>query len=469
MPRSTSTAQRVVRPLLFCAGALLAIVGSGCAALTNPVADGVPVRRLPPELLARAKDDEATIPLTLLRQPPLTVHRLAPGDVLGIWVEGVLGDKALAPPIHVAAPVQIREQRRLAPALGYPVPVNEDGTVALPLIEPVAVAGLTVAQAQRGIAEVYVKKGILKAGAERVYVSLLQPRMHQVLVLRQESPAFTPGPEGVVSTGKRGTGHLLDLPAGENDVLHALTQTGGLPALDAYNAVIAFRGVFAGTADASALLQSHECNPTGPWRQHPHGPGGRTVYIPLRARHGEAPPLRPEDVILQTGDVIFLEARDRGLFYTAGLLPSGEHILPRDRDLDVIQAIASVRGPLLNGAFVTNNLAGNVLQPGIGNPSPSLLTVVRQVPGGGQVPIRVDLNLALLDPRERLLVKAGDVLILQEEPQEALARYLSNSFFNFSVAWQAIRGRFVTGVVDVNTPQNTPGRIGVQNIINRGP
>src|SRR5262249_41434103 len=144
----------------------------------------------------------------------------------------------------------------------------------------------------------------------------------------------------------------------------------------------------------------------------------------------------------QTGDVVFLEARERDTFYTGGLLPSGEFVLPRDRDLDVVEAIARVRGPLLNGAFATNNLAGNLIEPGIGSPSPSLLTVLRRTPGGGRLPIRVDLNRALTEPQESLRVQPGDVLILQEKPSEALARYFTHTFFNFSFAWQAIHGPF---------------------------
>jgi hypothetical protein len=40
----------------------------------------------------------------------------------------------------------------------------------------------------------------------------------------------------------------------------------------------------------------------------------------------------------------------------------------------------------------------------------------------------VDLNEAVRDPRENILVQAGDVLILQETPQEAVARYISQVF-----------------------------------------
>ena len=59
-----------------------ASVSGGCAALTNPVADGIPVRRLPAEVLGRPKEEMRPIPLTLLRQKEQKEYRLAPGDVL---------------------------------------------------------------------------------------------------------------------------------------------------------------------------------------------------------------------------------------------------------------------------------------------------------------------------------------------------------------------------------------------------
>src|SRR5262249_4841876 len=132
--------------------------------------------------------------------------------------------------------------------------------------------------------------------------------------------------------------------------------------------------------------------------------GGPIVRIPLHAPPDQVPPIAPEDVVLHTGDVVFLEARENQFFYTAGLLPTGVHVLPRDHDLDVLEAVAWVRGPLINGAFGGSNLSGTLIQPGIGNPSPSLLTVVRRSHDGRQLPIVVDLRKALREPEERIVV-----------------------------------------------------------------
>ena len=73
-----------------------------------------------------------------------------------------------------------------------------------------------------------------------------------------------------------------------------------------------------------------------------------------------------------------------------------------------------------------------MIRPGIGNPSPSALTVIRRTPGGGQVSIFVDVNRALRDPRERIIVQPDDILILQETVGEAISRYVAD-VFNFNI------------------------------------
>jgi hypothetical protein len=465
--RGSHTGRRAV--LLACAAACLAGLGGGCAALTNPVALGVPVRHVPPELLAQPRSGEQTIPLSLLRQPSPDAYRLAPGDVLGVVIDRFLGDPNQ--PLPVNAPTFFQNlpqyQRRYPPALGYPVPVQDDGTIDLPLAGAVRVAGLTLREAREAIRRLYIDKDLIKPeGTERIIVTLVQPRQYAVLVLRQEAINFATGPESVVTApiSKRGVGFELDLPAYENDVLHALARTGGLPGLDAYNEVIIQRDAFHDVHQRGALLGNLGCLPADRNPLPALGLGGEVIRIPLRLPPGQQPSIRLEDVVLRTGDVVFLEARDQEVFYTGGLLPPGFHVLPRDHDLDVVEAIALVRGPLINGAFGGSNLSGVLINPGFGNPSPTELTVLRRTPGGQQVPIFVDLVKALRDPRERILVKAGDVLILQEKPEEAVARWFTQAFFNFNVLWQPFRDRFITPVVDVAAPDRLPSRLGTVTI-----
>jgi protein involved in polysaccharide export with SLBB domain len=445
--------------------ATVLLASSGCAAMTNPVADSIRVHQLPPELLTPSKADEETIPLNLLRQPPPDTYRLAPGDVLGVFAESYLGDPKTQPiQLPIAPAIQPRDQRRLPPAFGYPVTVQADGTISLPRLPPMPVAGKSLEETRRAIFDAAVKDQLIK-DTNVVFVTLMEPRQYQVVVLRQETGAFSLGLYGPIASGKRGTGHVLDLPAYENDVLHALAQTGGLPGLDVYNEVIIMRNGFHGVHDRDAMLQQLEKVPADHDPVHVCGLTGDVIRIPLRAHACERVCVRPEDIILRSGDVVFLEAREDRWFYTAGLLPPAKYEMPRDHDLDVISAIAEARGPLINGSFGGSNLSGDLVKPGIGNPSATLLVVLRKTPGGGQVPIRVDVARALRDPNERILVQAGDVLILQEKPGEAFARYFSQSFLNFDIFWRTFRSSNATGVLDVAAPDRLPNRVGIINAV----
>jgi hypothetical protein len=162
-------------------------------------------------------------------------------------------------------------------------------------------------------------------------------------------------------------------------------------------------------------------------------------------------PFDADDILLHPGDIVFIESRDTQFYYTGGLLPSLEVPMPRDYDLDVLEAIARVGGPILNGAVNSNNLSGSIVAPGMGNPSPSLLTILRRTPAGGQVTIRVDLNRAAQDPRENVLIQSGDMLLLQETPGEAFARYLTQ-VFRFNLLSNVIHRSETIGVTEVTVP-----------------
>jgi protein involved in polysaccharide export with SLBB domain len=416
--------------------------------------NGIPVRRLPTEILTcPRRENLQTLPLSLLRQEQPDEYLLGAGDVLGIYIPGVLPqtfDAQQLPLPPVTYPARIDQTGHgLPPALGYPMTVRKDGTIALPLIAPVRVEGLSVEQANEQIRQAYLDQGILPEGRDSVLVTLMQPRQVRVLVFRQEVGGFASGGLGDIATSsvKQGTGHVVDLRAYENDLLNALSYTGGLPGLDAYDGIFIFRG---GLSNAELTERLRNPTPVGDpmsWTDL----NVEIVHIPTRWPAWEPIPFQPEDIVLDQGDVVFIESRTRDYFYTGGLLPRGEYPVPRDYDLDVLEAVAQVRGTLLNGAFGGNNLNGLLIQPGIGNPNPSALTVVRRSPNGGQIPISVDLNRALRDPRERILVQPGDVLILQETTGEALARYFTN-VFSFGFASNVIQRGSTTGTTAFTVP-----------------
>jgi protein involved in polysaccharide export with SLBB domain len=416
--------------------ALLLGVGGGCAAVSNPVNQGVPVRRLPDEYLVSPKDETTAIPLTLLRRQPPDVYRVDAGDILGIYIMTVLGEKGQQ------IPFSMPQVGNTPPALGFPVPVREDGTIVLPQIEPLQVKGLTLSEIQKLLKRRYTDpKELIKKESEPL-VTLIRQRTVQVLVVRQDSTGIALGASGITGNTRRGTGVVVDLPANENDVINALTRAGGLPGFDAINEVVIERG----------FNTQGQGQPFPPGIATPQGPrGGQVIRIPMRLRTGEQPPFTADDITLRNGDIIFIEARDTEVFYTGGLLAPRQFILPRDFDLSVVDAVALAGGPLLNGINTQNNLSGAIIASGLGSPSPSCVSVLRRTKDRGQIVIRVDLNRAYNDRRENILIQAGDVLIMQETVGEAMTRYIT-TVLRFDFLGTLIRQRDLLATANANLP-----------------
>jgi hypothetical protein len=231
-----------------------------------------------------------------------------------------------------------------------------------------------------------------------------------------------------ISGGRSATGQVVELPAYENDVLNALARTGGLPGPDAVQEVLVFRGARQGNDGLPAMAAETLAVPCDPLHLDPMLAGGAAVRIPLQVRPGMPPTFNRDDIILKTGDIITIRARKPELYYTGGLIPAGEFQLPYDRDVSVVEALLKSRAPVVNGGVNTSNLSGSIVNVGLGNPSPSLVAVIRKTPNDSQIVIRVDLNEALRDPHQNIFIQAEDVLILQENTDEAFTRYVTTVF-----------------------------------------
>lgn len=404
--------------------ALLATL-AGCAAVTNPVANGLPVRMLPEELKAVTREGYEPIPLTLLRQQRPEAYLLDKGDTLGIFIEDIIGTAETPPPVNFP------DTAELPPSIGYPFPIRDDGTVSLPYVGPVQLAGLTIEEGEQKVIDAYLEKEILRPEAKRILVTLMRPRTIRVLVVREDSSQNSityssnslvglGSNETTIGGGRRSEGQVLELPAYENDVLNALARTGGLPGSESTNEIIIQRGYWKDGENAAGV--DDEAAPDS------GADGPQVTRIPMRTRPGEQVSFGPEDVILHEGDIVTVRGRNAQFYYTGGLLPAGEYVLPVDYDLKVIEAVLKSRGPFLNGGINASNLSGAVVGGGVGNPSPNLLSVVRKTAGGGQVNIRVDLDEAIRDPRQNILVEAGDILIMQESQDQAITRYFTQVF-----------------------------------------
>ena len=136
--------------------------------------------------------------------------------------------------------------------------------------------------------------------------------------------------------------------------------------------------------------------------------------------------------MLQDGDIVYIEPRIADVYYTGGLLPGGQIPLPRDHDIDVVEAIALAQGSVggpggVSGAsvFRAGGGPGNVVPP-------TRVLIVRKLPNGEQFAIRIDLSRAMRDSKERIIIQPGDVVMLHYKPSEIAANVALN-FFNFNV------------------------------------
>ena len=165
------------------------------------------------------------------------------------------------------------------------------------------------------------------------------------------------------------------------------------------------------------------------------------LKIPLRVKPGVVVDISESEVTLQDGDIVYIESREAEVFYTGGLLPPGEHLLPRDYDLDALQAMALAGGSLGgNGRAAQGGGGGGARGGGINafgvdtSVPPGLLYILRKTPCNGQIAIEVDLAQAINDPKARPLVQPGDTLILQYKCEEELINFGIGTFFTFGIA-----------------------------------
>ncbi len=427
----TLISKKLASSLLTGLAALSLASSVGCHAITD-VHESIPASRMPRQLCAEAKGDRSVFPLTTLGQEKPAAHIIGAGDNLAIYVFGVLPSGTES--TRVLERTQPINQRYYPPygsvigaSTGLPIAVDHDGSVDLPLVGRLQLAGLTLPEATTAVKNAYREKKVTKEENERVTVSLVTARVHRIVVLREDTPssAVSLVKPGQVDHIHRGSADVVDLPVYENDVLHALSVTGGLPGTDAAREIWVFK--------RSGLTNPHAvCREELQARTASFSPDedcdNQVVRIPLTGCPGEGLPFRASDVIVEEGDVVYVPRREE-YFYIGGLVDGAKIPLPRDEDIDVIEAIAlangSVGGPLGQGGKVlAGGSPGHVVKP-------TRVIILREMPDGRQLPIRVDLARAMVDQKERILIQPDDVLMLQFKPGQAAFNTVLN-LVNFS-------------------------------------
>ncbi len=444
MSRKLSAGWRALRPTRGVVAAALGLAtafASGCSTLTQPI-NGIPAHRLPPQFFPETKNDLVPVDIAMLTVEPPREYQIGPGDILGVFVEGVLPFQSPNEPPE-PPPVNFPDaDSTLPPSIGYPIAVQDDGTLSLPLLEPMQVEGFTLDQIRDSIREAYIAEGILREDKARPIVTVIRERTYDVIVVREDAGGVGGASRRTIRVDDRSAaGAMVKLPAYQNDILHALVETGGLPGFNAKNQVKVLRASDADKrkrADFIRAWQKHrETVMLDPCACPPKLPDDPSIVnIPLRVKPGEVPDIDPADVTLNSGDVVYIESRETEVFYTGGLLPGGEHVLPRDYDLDVLGAMALAGGNLGGaGGPGGQGVGGAGMGAGIASGvPPGVLYVLRRTECNGQVAIEVDLAKAVNDPRSRPLVQPGDILILRFKPEEEILNAGVGTFFTFGIA-----------------------------------
>jgi len=363
-------------------------------------------------------DTETEINFLSLRQTPPEQYVLDKGDILGIYIQGITGDKDVPPPVNFPS----GRDEDLDPGLGYPVPVRDDGYISLPLVTPIRVTGLTLTQAERKIVGAYTKdKKILLEGNEKIIVTLMKRRTYNVLVIREDGSTSNSSNnirqnEVFVDDEIQSESFSIELPAYENDVLHALSETGGLPGQRALNEIVVLRGGQNG--GNGGIIQAVGAPNVGGMAATIDG--ANAIRIPIRAEAGQFPNISEQDITLNDGDIVYIKGRERDVFYTGGVLEGGRFPLPRDYDIDVLEAVA------IAGGSATASGGGGSFRSGEVKPA-TQITVIRKC-GCEQVSIDVDLRYALADPSERVIIQPGDLIVLEYRQNEIFVNTIAQVF-----------------------------------------
>ncbi len=428
---------RLFRSTIGCSLAVaVATSFTGCTSLTQPI-DGIPASRLSPEFFPPPKNDLVPVDIAILSREPPRDYQLGPDDILGVYIEGVLPFNApnqppQPPPVNFPA-----EGSTLPPSIGFPIAVQDDGTLALPLVEPLQVNGLTLDQVREKIRQIYLDNEILREEKARPIVTLIKERTYDVIVVRED--ALGGGSQGgdatIRGSDRSASGGLVKLPAYKNDVLHALVETGGLPGLTAKNEVKVLRASDADKRKRAEFLREYwaaqRAAMVDPCYCLPEMPDDPSILrIPLRVSPGVIPNIAEEDITLHDGDIVYIESRETEVYYTGGLLPGGQHLLPRDYDLDVLGAMALAGQGIGARAGGGGGGMSSLRNMGV---APGMLYILRSTPCQGQVAIEVDLAKAANDPRSRPLVQAGDILILQYKCEEEALNFGLATFFTYGI------------------------------------
>lgn len=324
---------------------LICLLLSGCRSLADYRA-----AELPAELRMTESEAPGQVDLSAIARRTLNADIIYPGDLLEV---------------SVATGIEEREPNR------WPLRVQDDGNVEVPLVGDVHVAGLALTEAEVAIREASIEREVYRK--PHVAVVMRQRRMVHVRVM---GAVKTPG--------------VHPLPAAGGDLLAAIVAAGGL----------------AENAGTEIEIRHPNSNELVDDRAENQGvrlasfvetadTPARVVTVDLADREQLA---AEPDLHVEDGTVVVVHERNKRSISVIGLVQRpNTYELPLDEPVRVLDALALAGGP-------TNSLADRV-------------RVIRQSADREEpVTIAVSIREAKRTGKENLVLGPGDVVEVQETP-----------------------------------------------------
>ena len=329
----------------------------------------IPASELPLQFRAAYRSDKPPIDLSALARRSLNSDLIYPGDVLDVTL--VTGAEKETP-----EPLPYR--------------VTPQGTLDLPLIGEVRVAGQTLTGAEEQIRTQSIERRVYRAPIVSVLMNTRQS--DRVLVV------------GAVKEPK-----VYELPRAGSDLLAAITAAGGLTedagtVIEIRHPMVAEDGVQpAGYEDE--LTDTDGEIPSDTTLEATAGKSNAVHVDLVEAMAGKA-----ADLGLNDGSVVWVKEHRPETVYVHGLVKkAGEQELPKDQTLNVLQAIAQAEG-------VAPEFADKV-------------HVTRMIPGQSEpIVIEVSIKEAKSNRDSNVVLMAGDVVSVEPTPTTFTVDFLRNFF-----------------------------------------
>ncbi len=344
----------------------------GCA--SGPTGEIYTVDKLPPGMVAVHRDSSKTIDLSRLSSAVANSDIIDKGDVLQVEIAAGLSEKD-----NVKLTVRVRD----------------DGQAEIPVVGPVFVAGMDMANAEATISAACIQRDLYRA--PNVTVTMKQQRTNKVTVV---GAVKEPG--------------VKMIPRGSSDLLASLVAAGGL-ADDAGTNVEIRNPRKSSTDESTPPSIATRADGTGvdaigfSVAADPVSSRTETIKVDLVS----ATKAGTGGYQVYDGAVIMVEKRDPEPVHVLGLVRSpNRYEFPIGQDLRVLDALA---------------LAG-----GISNPVANRVYIVRKLPGSNETAIiSLTVSQAKRNEASNQRLSPGDVVSVEQTPATVLIDALKLINFGF--------------------------------------